>query len=593
MNIITSRKYISAIWISAFAYLIVSMGMGATAHAQAVDMDFDSLPSDVGWIYISNQLAEGDVFVANGSSLVQTTVGAGNDADAGYEQDGIVNSGDEMSLSFTVRILAYEKLTDGSTGLGFNFLIRDEAADYRLAMTDTAVIVNGQVLSLDTTAFHDYVFELHPDGTFDLFVDGALSLSGAKSMNPGQNRFFFGDSTAHENTDAEITAFSFAWVGRDAPDIEVQKTVNNSFPMANEPVEFTVQVNNIGGTQTADVLIIDQLPAEMIIPAGTAAFASVGSYDPVTGEWTVGNMNPGDTAVLTVPAVVTEAEPPACIVNTARSEFSDIFDDDNDVAHAAIHRAGIERCVDVLGAPDIGAGVSFLVQCDSQRRYEGSVILRNAGPDDARNVTVSLSQTPIVGASIRFNDNACQQSGTNVCVVASIASGETLSLSATSDLFRNYKEATQSVAVSVTTTDTDYNPANDLITATGAVNDFSNCDPIGDDFGLGNISIGPACFIATAAYGSSMHPHLDRLRNFRDRFMLTNRPGRSLVGLYYRYSPPMADYIAERDWLRGIVRGLLAPIVYTIIYPGQAALLLIGLIALVIVRRRRRNRLQV
>ena len=101
------------------------------------------------------------------------------------------------------------------------------------------------------------------------------------------------------------------------PDIEVQKSVNNEFPMVNEPVEFTVQVSNIGDQAAASVVIVDQLPAEMVIPAGTAAFPSIGTFDPVTGEWAIGDLDPGVGAVLVLPAVVTEPLPPACIVNSA------------------------------------------------------------------------------------------------------------------------------------------------------------------------------------------------------------------------------------------------------------------------------------
>lgn len=55
-------------------------------------------------------------------------------------------------------------------------------------------------------------------------------------------------------------------------------------------------------------------------------------------------------------------------------------------------------------------------------------------------------------------------------------------------------------------------------------------------------------------------------------------PGRALVRFYYRYSPPIAGYIADRSSLRTIVRVLVAPIVFTIENPGLAALILFGFI---------------
>jgi len=77
----------------------------------------------------------------------------------------------------------------------------------------------------------------------------------------------------------------------------------------------------------------------------------------------------------------------------------------------------------------------------------------------------------------------------------------------------------------------------------------------------GNSGGGGGCFIATAAYGSLMAPHVKILRDFRDRFMLNNTLGKDFVRLYYAHSPPMADFIAKHDRLRAVVRVSLLPVV--------------------------------
>jgi hypothetical protein len=69
------------------------------------------------------------------------------------------------------------------------------------------------------------------------------------------------------------------------------------------------------------------------------------------------------------------------------------------------------------------------------------------------------------------------------------------------------------------------------------------------------------CFIATAAYGSYWEPHVRTLRQFRDSYLLTNKFGAQFVEAYYKYSPPMANYIAEHDNLRSVARVWLAPLV--------------------------------
>ena len=73
--------------------------------------------------------------------------------------------------------------------------------------------------------------------------------------------------------------------------------------------------------------------------------------------------------------------------------------------------------------------------------------------------------------------------------------------------------------------------------------------------------VAASCFIATAAYGSPIDPHVQILRDFRDNHLLTNKLGREFVGLYYSYSPAIADYIAKHERLRTIIRFSLLPVI--------------------------------
>ena len=71
------------------------------------------------------------------------------------------------------------------------------------------------------------------------------------------------------------------------------------------------------------------------------------------------------------------------------------------------------------------------------------------------------------------------------------------------------------------------------------------------------------CFIATAAYGTSLHEDIDVLRDFRDEYLMTNQIGRAFTDIYYTTSPPIADVIRDNEGLRTIVRkGLVEPLVY-------------------------------
>jgi uncharacterized delta-60 repeat protein len=86
-----------------------------------------------------------------------------------------------------------------------------------------------------------------------------------------------------------------------------------------------------------------------------------------------------------------------------------------------------------------------------------------------------------------------------------------------------------------------------------------------------------SCFVATAAFGSVFHPAVQVLRDFRDQFLNRSAAGQALVELYYRTSPPLADFVSQHDSLRFAARLLLLPVTgvaWLALHFGAAGLLL-------------------
>jgi len=69
------------------------------------------------------------------------------------------------------------------------------------------------------------------------------------------------------------------------------------------------------------------------------------------------------------------------------------------------------------------------------------------------------------------------------------------------------------------------------------------------------------CFIATAAFGSPLARQVEILRQFRDRYLLTNNPGQKFVAWYYRNGPTAANYIKDKPLTKAAIKAALYPLI--------------------------------
>jgi hypothetical protein len=125
----------------------------------------------------------------------------------------------------------------------------------------------------------------------------------------------------------------------------------------------------------------------------------------------------------------------------------------------------------------------------------------------------------------------------------------------------------------------------------GFSNEITYAVPAGATAGGDPSSGSTSCFIATAAFGSYRAPEVILLQKFRDRFLLTNAPGKMFVEFYYRVSPPIADFIGHYSSLKRATRLALKPLIFSIqhrlgVYMGVLTLLLAMTFILVFEQRR-------
>ncbi len=362
-----------------------------------------------------------------------------------------------------------------------------------------------------------------------------------------------------------------------APDIALQMTIDTVVPAAGQPVQFTITASNIGTEAATGVQVTDKLPAELRIPTGMAAFPSTGTYDAATGLWAIGSLAAGANATLVIPAIVTGTTQPPCSVNVAESSLALDTQTSNNRAVAAVKRSAADRCVDL----SVTTSITIVPPCSISRRLDAYVYVANRGPDVASNVFVDLGQVPTSIPGVRFDSALC--TGTR-CIVPSIAAGTSVPLHLISNDFSNLQRQTATFAFATSSSDIDYLTTNNQNTTSADVPVFTDCSEVPNE------GLSVSCFIATAAFGSPLEPHVMALRQFRDRYLQRSALGRAFISFYYRHSPPIAAVVAAHDWLRFLARMLLTPLVLTIAFPLRALLLSLVLAGMFLAISRRRAR---
>ena len=210
-----------------------------------------------------------------------------------------------------------------------------------------------------------------------------------------------------------------------AADLALTKTVDVATPDTKTNVTYTITVTNHGPDSTSGVHVKDLLPAGLTWVADTP---SVGSYNPATGDWNIGDMPNSDVVTLTITATVGVEGP---IVNTAEVTASTRDDPnssvnnhdptENDQASVRINAAGVaDLSLTKVATPSA-------VRKGDTTTY--TIVVSNGGPDDATGVIVR-DQLP---ASVTYvsSSGGDYNSTTGAWTVGSLQNGGSAALTIT------------------------------------------------------------------------------------------------------------------------------------------------------------------
>ncbi len=88
------------------------------------------------------------------------------------------------------------------------------------------------------------------------------------------------------------------------PVIEITKTVNTLYAAVGDDVTFTIIAKNSGNTIATGIQVLDTLSSNLSFVSYASVKPSGATYDNSTGIWNIGDILPGDSAVITITATI-------------------------------------------------------------------------------------------------------------------------------------------------------------------------------------------------------------------------------------------------------------------------------------------------
>jgi uncharacterized repeat protein (TIGR01451 family) len=226
------------------------------------------------------------------------------------------------------------------------------------------------------------------------------------------------NATSSRSTSQDITAQEVS--------MSVTETADNLAPGVNSVVTFTTTVSNaVGFSKAQGVFVAQNLPAGLQFNSATASRVGV-TYNPNTGGWNVGDLNPGETLTLTLKASVVTigTRTVTSTANANRINASANFSASVTLVPPQIN-LNVTASVD-NPQPNVGDNITFTIKINNA-----------AGFTTATNTKVQVTNPLPVGLTFV---NAVAPAGTSfssatgVWTIGTLASGSNLTLTLTTNV---------------------------------------------------------------------------------------------------------------------------------------------------------------
>ena len=273
------------------------------------------------------------------------------------------------------------------------------------------------------------VGNLNSGASATLAIVATVATSGAKintaqvtAANPTDVDSTPNNSLAAEDDQASVT------ITPPVIDLSITKTASSATPNVGQNVTFTVTVTNAAGLDNATgVQVTDVLPAGLTFVSATPSVPT--TFNSGTGVWTVGNLNAGASATLTLVATVTTS---GTKINVAEVTAADQFDRDSTPNNGATTED--DRATATVTPPVIDLSLSKTVDDNTPDRNQNVTftltVANAAGRDNATGVTVSdLLPAGLTFVSATPSGTTTFSNGTGVWTVGNLNTGANATLS--------------------------------------------------------------------------------------------------------------------------------------------------------------------